>query len=432
MQPILSSQFQANQPSAIRTAQELFMKRNDNVDAINAAIGNVSLPMHPAMQKRMFNLKAENSPFRDGVVKYTQTKGTDEANAAMINILKASGLKVEGLHTQITDGGSAAMELVILGVADRDEAILMIDPAYTNYMSFARRTGRKIVTLAREYKDKTIGEFELPNIEKIEDLIKTHKPKALVIIPYDNPTGQFMSKEVMVSLAELAVKYNMWIISDEAYREMYYEAEAAISIWCLSNNDADGIEGRRISIESASKVWNACGLRIGAVVSDNADFIEKSIAENTANLCPSAIGQYIFAGLAGESKEELNKWFDKQRQYYKSMMFDLTKELRDLMPGIIITDPEAAIYSVVDFRELVEDDFKAVEFAKWAAAEGFVEVDSKKYTLLFSPMTGFYKSDKPENNPGRKQIRLSYVETPKRISLVPKLLKELFASYSRL
>ncbi|MBD3280958.1 aminotransferase class I/II-fold pyridoxal phosphate-dependent enzyme [Candidatus Dojkabacteria bacterium] len=433
MQPTLSKHFQANQPSAIRTAQQLFLKRDDNVDAVNAAIGNVSLPMHPAMQSRMFDLKNEKSPFKDGVVKYTQTKGIDEANDALINILRASGLDVSKLHTQITEGGSAAMELVILGVADAGENILMIDPAYTNYLSMARRTGRKIVTVSRELKEN--GEFELPDMEKIEKLIEEHKPKAIIIIPYDNPTGQRMSRVSLIKLARLSVKHNLWVVSDEAYRELQYKSDEMSSVWALSDHDVEGIQGRRISIETASKVWNACGLRIGGIISDNEGFVTKSVAENTANLCPNAIGQHIFAALAGESEEDLQKWFDKQRKYYKSMMFDLNDNLKELLPGVIVSDPEASLYSVVDFRNLLEDgsgkNFNSIDFAKWAAAEGSIEVDGKRYTLLFSPMTGFYASESIEKNPGRTQIRLSYVETPERVELVPELLNALFMEYTK-
>ena len=426
MQPTLSVHFQANQPSAIRTAQELFLKRTDKVDAVNAAIGNVSLPMHPAMQKRMFNLRSESSPFKDGVVKYTQTKGTDEANAAILNILKASGLKTDGLHTQVIDGGSAAMELVILGVADSGENILMIDPSYTNYLSMAKRTGRNIVTVSRKLSRE--GEFELPDMTKMEALIKAQKPKAMIIIPYDNPTGQKMSKDSLIQLSKLAVKYGMWIVSDEAYRELHYKSEEVSSIWDLSDSDVEGIEGRRISIETASKVWNACGLRIGGIVSDNEEFVEKSVAENTANLCPNAIGQYIFAALAKEPVEKLQKWFEAQRDYYSSMMFDLNDKLKKLLPGVIVSDPAAALYLVIDFRELVDEKFDAGDFAKWSASEGVVKVAKKANTLLFSPMKGFYSAD-GDSNSGRTQIRLSYVETPDRVKLVPDLLAKLFEKY---
>lgn len=426
MKPKLSNHFLSNEPSAIRTAQQLYLDRTDKVDAINAAIGNVSLPMHPAMQRRMFELDQVNSPFRHGIVKYTSTKGTDEANAAVKNVLKASGINTKSLFTQITEGGSAAMELVILGIADQGDKILMIDPAYTNYASMAKRTGRKIVTVSRSLKEN--GEFELPDFEAVEEVIEKVKPKAIIIIPFDNPTGQFMSKQTLINFAKLAVKHNMWLVSDEAYRELYYKDEDDLSIWSLDNYQVKNIEGRRISIESASKVWNACGLRIGALVSDNQRFIEKSIAENTANLCPNAIGQYIYASLANETTNSLKTWFGAQKKYYKAVVKNLGTSLQKRMPQLIISNPDSALYCVLDFK-LVEKHFNAIDFAKFSASVGKVKLKEKPYTLLFSPMSGFYSMSPKDDNPGTSQIRLSYVETPERIKLIPELLEGLLFQF---
>ena len=108
----------------------------------------------------------------------------------------------------------------------------------------------------------------------------------------------------MIEYASLCVKYNLWIISDEAYRELAYEkGKETSSIWTLTNKDVPGIEGRRISLETASKVWNACGLRIGAIITDNALCYEKSVAEYTANLSANTLGQYIFGAWLDESHD---------------------------------------------------------------------------------------------------------------------------------
>ena len=115
MNPVLSEHFQTRKPSAIRMAQIEFMKRTDQVVAVNTAIGNVSLPMHPAMVKRMFSHDAPNSPFRDGVVKYSTTVGTREANQTVLHLIECSGFPTKNLYSQMSDGGSHAMELAILG-----------------------------------------------------------------------------------------------------------------------------------------------------------------------------------------------------------------------------------------------------------------------------------------------------------------------------
>jgi aspartate aminotransferase len=144
--PELSRHFQARQPSSIRLAQLRFAERRDGTEAINVAIGNVPLPMHPAMVARMHALAGPSSPFAGGVVKYTATRGTAEANQAFLHILASSGLVTQGLFTHVTDGGSQAMEIVVVGVCgpagSGERPLLLIDPAYTNYKRFAERTGR--------------------------------------------------------------------------------------------------------------------------------------------------------------------------------------------------------------------------------------------------------------------------------------------------
>ena len=429
--PQLSNHFKSRQPSAIRLSQIEFLKRNDKVTDINTAIGNVSLPAHPKLQERMFNLKGEQSPFKDGAVKYTTTVGLKEANDAFLNIIASSGFDTTGLFSQITDGGSQAMELLIVGLcgdAGTEEApLLLIDAAYTNYNSMAARVGRKTVSVTRTLQDD--GSFTLPDRVEIEAQIRKYKPNAMVVIPYDNPTGHFYDKESMVMLAELCVKYNMWLVSDEAYRELFYTEDSTSSIWGLADTEVPGIEGRRVSIETASKVWNACGLRIGAIVTDNEELHVKSVAENTANLCPNAIGQYMFGGLADEDHQNLNQWYFELRTYYQKMMVDLTEELKGRLPGVIVSSPDASIYSVVDVRNLASADFDAADFVLFCSGEGKVEIDGEFYTLLVSPMAGFYSVESGQPNPGRTQMRIAYVAPPEDMKKVPLLFEQLFKAY---
>ncbi|HRU53737.1 MAG TPA: aminotransferase class I/II-fold pyridoxal phosphate-dependent enzyme, partial [Candidatus Sumerlaeia bacterium] len=372
MQPQMSAHFQSRMPSAIRLAQIRFMERKEKAAVVGVAIGNVSLPTHPAMQKRMFNLNAPESPFKDGVVKYTATVGFEETNRAFLNIIASSGFNTDGLYSQITDGGSQAMELIIIGTCGaagtKDKPLLLIDAAYTNYKAMADRTGRATVSVQRTLLDS--GKFTLPDLSQIEQVIEKHKPGAMVVIPYDNPTGHFYNQETMIALGRLCVKHNLWIISDEAYRELFYVPEKTSSVWGLTEQDVPGIAGRRISIETASKVWNACGLRIGAIVTDNKEYNKRSIAENTANLCPNVIGQYIFGALAQEKREDLQKWYAELRNYYQKMMTALTTELREILPGVIVSSPDASIYSVVDVKNIAPADFDAKDFVIWCASEG--------------------------------------------------------------
>lgn len=431
--PVLSAHFESRTPSDVRLAQMKYDERKVKPQAvINVGIGNVSLPTNPAMQKRLFNLNAPESPFAKGVIRYSGTAGFPECQDAFKNILKCEGFDTSKLHVQVTDGGSSGMELLLLGVcgpAGNDQRpLMMIDPAYTNYISFAERIGRRTVTLKRSMGED--GKFSLPKIEEIEEQIKKHNPGALLVIPYDNPTGQLYDYETLKDLAKLCVKYNMWMVSDEAYRELYYlEDKPLVSIWGVTDAEVPGIEGRRISIETASKVWNACGLRIGAVITDSAEFNNRSVAEYTANLCANVIGQYVFGALAHESKEQIADWAKGLREYYKEQILKVYNGLKEKEPKLIVSSPDASIYSVIDVRNVVKPGFDSIDFVLYCAGEGAVNLNGVETTLLVAPMKGFYNIPEGEPNPGSTQFRISFVESPENMAKVPELFVELLKQY---
>ncbi|MBC8425353.1 aminotransferase class I/II-fold pyridoxal phosphate-dependent enzyme [bacterium] len=430
-EPRMSAQFAGRRPSVIRMAQIKFDERDDGTEAINVAIGNVSLPMYPAMRARMNSLGADGSPFADGVVKYSATSGYPECIDAFLNIIASSGFDTSQLHAHITEGGSQAMELLIAGVCgpagtDQDP-LLLIDAAYTNYKTLCERLGRATCSIRRTLGDD--GKFTLPDTAEIERVILAQGPKAIVVIPFDNPTGQYYDHAAMCELARLAVKHNLWLVSDEAYRELYYSGDRCTSIWGVADAEVPGIEGRRISIDTASKVWNACGLRIGALVTDNALFHRQAIAEHTVSLCSSVIGQWIFGALAHEDHDVLRAWYAQQRDYYRAMLFDFTDAMKKALPGIIVSSPDAALYSVLDVRDVAAEGFDALDFVLWCSSEGYVEVDGRQITVLTAPMAGFYSVPAGEPNPGRTQVRVAYVETPERMAQIPPLFADLFRQY---
>jgi aspartate aminotransferase len=429
--PILSEHFKKRMPSDVRLGQMKFAERKVKPALVNVAIGNVSLPTNPAMQKRMFALDAPESPFAKGVVRYSGTSGTDEAQDAFKNILKCEGFNTDKLHVAVTDGGSSGMELLLLGVCGDagtgEKPFMMIDPAYTNYISFAERIGRKTVTVKRHLGED--GKFSLPEIDKIEETIKEHNPGALLVIPYDNPTGQLYDYATLKELAKLCVKYNMWMVSDEAYRELYYVDTDLISIWGLSDADVPGIEGRRISLETASKVWSACGLRIGALITDSEEFNTQAVAEYTANLCANVIGQYVFGALAHETKEGIDGWCKGLREYYKGIMFKFYKGIKELEPKLIVSSPDASIYSVIDVRNVVKPGFDSIDFVLYCAQKGSVDYNGVETTLLVAPLKGFYDIKSGEHNPGSTQFRVAFIETPENMDKVPELFVKLLKQY---
>jgi len=426
MKPNISDHFKNRSPSAIREAQIIFSNRVDKneVDIINLAIGNISLPMHPSMIQKMKDLG--KSTFSDGIVKYTPTVGTDNARNAFLEILSSLDIDTSHIYCNVTDGGSAAMELMLLGVCgpSSNQPIMLLDPAYTNYIDFSKRLTIPIVTNERTLNND--GSFEKLDLNKIKKIIKDDNPAGLVVIPYDNPSGQYISKATLIELCKICVENNIWIISDEAYRTLYYGDDTNLStIWNISEQEVKGITGRRISIESSSKVWNACGLRIGALMTDNLYFHEKSVSEYTANLSANAIGQEIFGALKDETKENLLLWYKAQQNYYKKIMFKLRKDLESEIPGLIISNPQAAIYFIIDFKNIVNKKFDSVLFTKYCAEKGKIQIEDRFYSILLAPMKSFYQS----RNLGRTQMRLAMVEPPEKMNQTAKVLKGLFYNF---
>lgn len=428
-QPGLSKHFETLKSSSIREAANLLDSREDHheITVINMAIGSVTLPMHPAMINRLHTLGDSNGPFAQGVVPYTRTRGTDEARNAFIHLMKSSGLETENLHCQVTEGASQAMQLILAGICGlpgtEEKPLLVLDATYTNYMAFAKSSGRRIVHVTRHLSKE--GRFTLPDMTELEVIIEKEKPGGILVIPFDNPTGQHMRREDLLKIARLCVIHNLWLISDEAYRELVYTDGLLSSIWTISETDIPGIFGRRIGIESASKIWNACGLRIGAIVTDNKSYFEKSVFENMANLCANTIGQYIFSALVHESFNDLQRWFGKQRAYYKKIITRFVRDIQNEIPGIIASRPDAAMYTVLDVRDLVDESFQVSDFVRYCAEKGNVNLDGKGYTVLVSPMDGFYNS----GSGGRTQMRIAFVDPPELLEKTPKIIRELLREF---
>ena len=429
MSPSISKHYMNREPSAIRKAQILFESRHDSsdIDVINLAIGNINLPMHPDMSSRLKELGNSDSPFADGIVQYSTSEGTAECKTAIINSINAElSLNIsKDVNCVITDGGSQAMELMLLGVSGSkgNKPIMVIDPLYTNYVEFAKRLSTPMVSLDRNLNEN--GLFGDLDISLIRKKINEETPNGILIIPADNPTGLQMSQNSINEIAKISVEKDIWLISDEAYRNIYFSDSGPSSIWQISNTDVPGIEGRRISIESVSKVWNACGLRIGALVTDNSIMYKKVRSEYTANLCANVIGQYVFGAVAKMSSTEITDWYSIQRTYYLKMINRLIKGLKDELPGIILSSPGAAIYIVLDFKNITPSDFNASKFIEYCSLSGKVRIKSKYYTLLLSPMKGFYN----QKLKGEKQARIALVEQESKMRIVPKILSRLLENY---
>jgi len=435
-----SNFFNNLKPSGLRMAQTVFEKRakedlrngREPIEAINVAIGSVSLKTHPKLLERYLN--PIDRDLINGIWRYGETPGTDKANEVFIKIIKA--FMPEGvnprLYSIIQDGGSGAMRTAVLGLCGDagkdDRPLLVMNPTYTNYKAVADELGRKIVAVERALDRE--GNFNDVAVEEIERAVKKYRPGALLIIPYDNPSGKLMRQKTINEYARICLENDIFIISDEAYRGLYYVEGEPPSVWRVTDRDVPGIEsaGIRISIESLSKTFNACGLRMGALVTDNEDFRDRASAANTTYLCPSIIDMHIAEALYDESYESIREWIRGLRDYYKELLEYMYENLKKRMPRAIVSKPEASIYLVVDLREMVDDSFDAEKFVMFCAREGEVNIGGKRYTLLVSPMWGFYNVFEGRN-PGHTQVRIACVEPEDKMKLVPELFETLLSDY---
>ena len=264
MSPNISEHYQQREPSAIRKAQFLFNSRKDkkNIEAINLAIGNITLPMHPIMIERMNSLDRGNSPFHNGVVKYTSSVGMNECQSSFINSIDAelTNSISNKVKCVITDGGSQAMELMLLGVCgpSSKKPILFIDPTYTNYIEFSKRLSIPITISSRKLQDD--GSYSDIKIIDISNIIDRDNPCGIVLIPGDNPTGQQISQELIIEIAKVCVEKDIWIISDEAYRSLYYTEAGQSSIWALDDDMSSNVVKEQLSIHEASGISGVFGL----------------------------------------------------------------------------------------------------------------------------------------------------------------------------
>ena len=152
---------------------------------------------------------------------------------------------------------------------------------------------------------------------------------------------------------------------------------------------------------------------------------KKVRSEYTANLCANVIGQYIFSSVANLNSTEIVSWYNSQRNYYLKIIDELVFGFRKVLPGLIISKPQAAIYIVLDFKNIVPISFNISDFIEYCASYGRCNIDSKIYTLLLAPMTGFYS----DSNTGSKQARIALVETEDKMKIVPELLSKLLDSF---
>ncbi|HPF93482.1 MAG TPA: pyridoxal phosphate-dependent aminotransferase, partial [Tenuifilaceae bacterium] len=261
------------------------------------------------------------------------------------------------------------------------DEVIIPEPFYANYNGFATSAGVKVVPVTSSIESN----FALPPIAEFEKLI-TPKTKGIVICNPNNPTGYLYSKDELEQLAQLIKKHDLYLFSDEVYREFCYDGHSHFSTMNLK-----GLENNVILMDSVSKRYSMCGVRVGALISRNKEVMAAALKFAQARLCPPSYGQIAAEAALSTPKEYFTEVYDEYIQRRNFMVEALNK-----MEGVVCPMPKGAFYTVV---KLPVDD--ADKFAQWLLED----FEHKNQTVMLAPASGFYATP----GLGKDEVRIAYV-----------------------
>ncbi len=335
------------------------------------------------------------------ILAYTRSEGSDEYRTKIAKYYKNHEIDVTKNDMIVTTGGSEALLFAFGTIMDTDDEVIIPEPFYANYNGFSTASGINIVPVISKIEDN----FALPPIEEFEKLI-TSKTKAILICNPGNPTGYLYSKEEIKKLASIVKKHNLFLISDEVYREFAYDGAKHYSIM-----QEEDIAEHAIMIDSVSKRYSMCGARIGCLVSKNKEVISTALKFAQARLSPPTLAQ-----IASEAALETpQSYFDDVITEYVERRNILISELEKI-EGVKVAKPKGAFYCIVELP-INNADY----FAQWLL-ENF-EIDGE--TIMVAPAAGFYSTP----GVGLNQIRIAYVLKKESLVKAVNILKEALKIY---
>ena len=269
--------------------------------------------------------------FSDDVVEYSHSAGIESYRRGLAKYYNKIGIDIDYTDLIVTTGGSEALLFAMNSCLDVNDEIIIPEPFYANYNGFSVSSGINVKPISTSIDNG----FALPSIEKFEQLI-TKKTKAILICNPGNPTGCLYSREDLELLRDLVVKHNLFLIADEVYREFVYDGSSHVSILNI-----DGLEDHAIVIDSTSKRYSMCGIRIGCIVTRNLEVISTSLKFAQARLSPPTFGQ-IAAEAALKTPKE---YFDNVISEYIERR-DLLVESLNKIDGVICPKPQGAFYAI--------------------------------------------------------------------------------------
>lgn len=339
--------------------------------------------------------------YNEKIVKYSASQGIDTLIDSFRRSLSDSNIYFDKDEIMITHGGSEAIQFAIMATCDAGDEILTPEPFYSNYNGFAQISDAKIVP----FETKIENNFHLPPKEEIVSKI-TDRTKCILLSNPCNPTGTVYSYEEMKMLGEIAKEYNLFIISDEVYRQFIFG-----NVPYTSSIHLTDILDRVILVDSISKHYSACGARIGLVASKNKELIHEILKLCQARLCVSTIEQYAAANLINTMGSYIT---DVKMEYKKRR--DIMYDALTSIPGIVCSKPEGAFYILAKLP--VDDSDK---FAKWL----LTDFSYKNETVMFAPASGFYATP----GLGKNEARFSYCTSIEDIQNSMVILKKALEKY---
>jgi len=334
-------------------------------------------------------------------IEYSNSEGFESYRVKLSEYYKKQGINALPEDILITTGGSEALVFAMMTCFNPGDQIIIPEPYYANYSGFSTMSGVDVLPVTAKIKDG----FSLPDISEFEKLI-SQKTKGIVICNPGNPTGYLYSQKEMDALAVLIKKYDLYLISDEVYREFCYDGNTPRSAFNLK-----GIEQNTILVDSVSKRYSMCGARIGAMITRNQDVIHMAMKFAQARLSPPTFGQ-IAAEAALDTPDEYFK--DVISEYTERRNF-LVEGLNDI-PGVFCPMPKGAFYCMAD---LPIDN--ADKFCQWLL-ESF-ELDNE--TVMLAPGSGFYIS----KDKGHTEVRMAYVLKKEDLAKSLKILEHALQEY---
>ena len=336
------------------------------------------------------------------VLAYSRSEGSEAYRIKLVKYYKKHEIEVSANDIIITTGGSEALLFTIGSIMDPEDEVIIPEPFYANYNGFSAAQGVNVVPVVSELESN----FALPTIEAFEALI-TKKTKAILICNPGNPTGYLYSQEEIYQLTKLAKKYDLFLISDEVYREFTYDGEKHHSIMSFK-----GLEQHAIMIDSVSKRYSMCGARIGCLVTKNKDVYKTALKFAQARLSPPT-----FAQIASEAALDTpNSYFKSVIDEYAERRNVLIEQLQKIK-GVKVAKPKGAFYCIV---ELPVHDADA--FSQWLLEEFRVQ----NQTIMIAPAAGFYAT----KGLGQNQVRIAYVLKKEDLIASVNILKKGLEAYT--